>query len=221
MRTKRQDKGLVNAAQFGARADSTKRRPSVSDRMSEKATEHERGGPEELVRRLKAGDEVAFEELVEEYRERVYRVAWRILRDDEDAEDVAQEAFVKVFRNIGRFEGRSSLYTWIYRITVNIALNKIKRDKFRRMVPLGDMIRGDPRPHSDPGRAAISSEIAERIDEAVRLLPDKQRAVFTLKFYEELSHREIAEIVGCSEGTSKANYFHAIRKLRKLLEDLI
>lgn len=193
----------------------------MSDRMSDKVAARENGGPEKFVERLKAGDERAFEELVEEYRERVHRVAWRILRDDEDAEDVAQEAFIKVFRNIGRFEGRSSLYTWIYRITVNIALNRIKRDKFRRMVPLGDMIRGDPRPQSNPARAAIGSEIAERIDQAVKLLPDKQRAVFTLKFYEELSHREIADIVGCSEGTSKANYFHAIRKLRRLLEDLI
>lgn len=189
--------------------------------MSGRVPERERGAPEELVDRLRTGDERAFEQLVEEYRERVYRVAWRILRDDEDAEDVAQETFIKVFRNIGRFEGRSSLYTWIYRITVNIALNRIKRDKFRRMVPLGDMIRGDSRPHSNPARAAIGSEITARIDEAVRLLPDKQRAVFTLKFYEELSHREIADIVGCSEGTSKANYFHAIRKLRKLLEDLV
>ena len=193
----------------------------MSDKVSGKVPKGNRGGPEDLVERLKAGDERAFEELVEQYRERVHRVAWRILRDDEDAEDVAQEAFIKVFKNIGRFEGRSSLYTWVYRITVNIALNRIKRDKFRRMVPLGDMIRGDTRPQSDPARAAISSEIATRIDEAVKLLPDKQRAVFTLKFYEELSHREIAEIVGCSEGTSKANYFHAIRKLRKLLEDLI
>ncbi len=174
-----------------------------------------------LVERLKAGDERAFEELVEEYRERIYRVAWRILRDDEDAEDAAQEAFIKIYKNIGRFEGRSSLYTWIYRITVNIALNKLKRDKFRRMVPLGDMIRRDTRPGADPSRSAMGSEIARRIGEAVSTLPEKQRAVFTLKFYEELSHREIAEIVGCSEGTSKANYFHAVRKLRKLLGDLV
>jgi len=175
----------------------------------------------DLVERLQAGDEGAFEKLVEEYRERVYRVAWRILRDDEDAEDAAQEAFIKVFKSIDRFERRSSLYTWIYRITVNIALNKLKRDKFRRMVPLGDMIRRDTRPGTDPGRVTESSEIGRRIGEAVSSLPDKQRAVFTLKFYEGMSHKEIAEIVGCSEGTSKANYFHAIRKLRKLLGDLV
>jgi RNA polymerase sigma-70 factor (ECF subfamily) len=177
-------------------------------------------GAREFVERLRAGDERAFEELVEQYRERVYRVAWRILRDDEGAEDAAQEAFIKVFRNIGRFEERSSLYTWIYRITVNIALNKLKRDKFRRMLPLGDMIKRDTRPFADPERAALGNEVAERIEEAVKTLPEKQRAVFTLRFYEELSHKEIAEIVGCSEGTSKANYFHAIRKLRRLLEDL-
>ena len=178
------------------------------------------GGSRDLIERLRAGDERAFEDLVEEYRERLHRVAWRILRDDESAEDAAQEAFIKVFRHIGRFEGRSSLYTWIYRITVNIALNKLKRDRFREMIPLGDMMRRDPRPGADPARAAIGSEIAQRIKEAVTSLPDKQRAVFTLRFYEQLSHREIAEIVGCSEGTSKANYFHAIRKLRKLLGDL-
>ncbi len=189
--------------------------------MSDSSAGRESKGTRSLVERLQAGDERAFEELVEEYRERVYRVAWRILRDDEDAEDAAQEAFIKIFRSIGRFEGRSSVYTWIYRITVNIALNKLKRDKFRRMVPLGDMIRKDTRPGADPSRSAMGSEIARRIGEAVDTLPEKQRAVFTLKFYEELSHREIAEIVGCSEGTSKANYFHAIRKLRKLLGDLV
>ena len=192
----------------------------MSDGLNETGGAFEGESAREFVARLKAGDEKAFEELVEEYRERVYRVAWRILRDDEGAEDAAQEAFIKVFRNIGRFEGRSSLYTWIYRITVNIALNKLKRDKFRGMLPLGDMIKRDPRPYADPERAALGGEVAERIEEAVKTLPEKQRAVFTLRFYEELSHKEIAEIVGCSEGTSKANYFHAIRKLRKLLEDL-
>jgi RNA polymerase sigma-70 factor (ECF subfamily) len=180
----------------------------------------ETGRSTALLDRLKAGDERAYEELVTEYRERVYRVAWRILRDDESAEDAAQEAFIKVFRHIGRFEGRSSLYTWIYRITVNIALNKLKRDRFRQMLPLGDLPRRERRPSADPARMAESSEIGERVSEAVAALPDKQRTVFTLKFYEGMSHKEIANVVGCSEGTSKANYFHAIRKLRKLLEDL-
>jgi RNA polymerase sigma-70 factor, ECF subfamily len=174
----------------------------------------------ELVQRLKAGDEKAFEELVGTYRERLYRVAWRILRDDESAEDATQEAFIKVYRHIARFQERSSLYTWMYRITMNIALNKLKRDRFRKMVPLGDMIREDKSPRSDPARMTMGSEVVERVREAVETLPDKQRAVFTLKFYEGLSHKEIADVVGCSEGTSKANYFHAVRKLRKLLGDL-
>jgi RNA polymerase sigma-70 factor, ECF subfamily len=177
-------------------------------------------GTTELVERLKAGDETAFEELVKAYRERLYRVAWRILRDDESAEDAAQEAFIKVYRHIARFEERSSLYTWMYRITVNIALNKLKRDKFRNMVPLGDIIREDRSPRSDPERTTMGLEVVERVRQAVETLPDKQRAVFTLKFYEGLSHKEIAEVVGCSEGTSKANYFHAVRKLRKQLGDL-
>lgn len=192
----------------------------MSDHLQANAGPRDEDDARDLVRRLKAGDERAFEELVAEYRERVHRIAWRFLRDDEGAEDVAQEAFVKVYKNIGRFEERSSLYTWIYRITVNLALNRLKRDRFRQMVPLGDVVPSDPRPEADPARLAIGSEIAERIDEAMRTLPEKQRAVFTLKFYEGLSHKEIAAIVGCSEGTSKANYFHAIRKLRKLLGDL-
>ncbi len=175
---------------------------------------------EELVRRLKAGDEKAFEELVATYQERVYRVAWRVVRDDETAEDVAQEAFVRVFRHVHRFEERSSLYTWIYRITVNIALNRLRRDKFRQMVPLGDLQWEDRSPESDPSHAAMSEELSHRVDAAVKALPDKQRAVFTLRFFEGMSHKEIAEVVGCSEGTSKANYFHAVRKLRKLLGDL-
>ena len=191
----------------------------MSDNVSGRS-EQAREDTVRLVGRLKAGDETAFEELVGTYRERLYRVAWRILRDDESAEDAAQEAFIKVYRHIGRFEGRSSLYTWMYRITVNIALNKLKRDKFRQMVPLGDMIRQDRNPRSDPARQAMGSEIVDRVRQAVETLPDKQRAVFTLKFYEGMSHKEIAEVVGCSEGTSKANYFHAVRKLRKLLGDL-
>lgn len=192
----------------------------MSDRVSAEACEEHGSDSANLVRRLKAGDEKAFEELVVEYRERLYRVAWRIVRDDDMAEDAAQEAFIKVYRHIGRFQGRSSLYTWIYRITVNIALNKLKRDRFRQLLPLGDLPRMDHRPSADPAREALSSEVASRIDEAVRALPEKQRAVFTLKFYEGLGHKQIAEIVGCSEGTSKANYFHAIRKLRRELEDL-
>ena len=191
----------------------------MSDNVSGRS-EQARDETAVLVVRLKAGDERAFEELVGLYRERLYRVAWRILRDDESAEDAAQEAFIKVYRHIARFEERSSLYTWMYRITVNIALNKLKRDKFRQMVPLGDMIQRDTSPRSDPARMAMGSEVVERVKAAVKTLPDKQRAVFTLKFYEGLSHKEIAEVVGCSEGTSKANYFHAIRKLRKQLGDL-
>ena len=192
----------------------------MSELMQDGTGSRDETSARDLVRRLKAGDESAFEELVAEYRERIHRIAWRFLRDDEGAEDVAQEAFVKVYKNIGRFEERSSLYTWIYRITVNLALNRLKRDRFRQMIPLGDMVRSDPSPRADPARAAVSSEIAERIDEAIRSLPEKQRAVFTLKFHEGLSHKEIAAVVGCSEGTSKANYFHAVRKLRKLLGDL-
>ena len=176
---------------------------------------------EELVRRLKAGDERAFEELVETYRERVYRVAWRVVRDDEVAEDVAQEAFIRVFRHVGRFQERSSLYTWIYRITVNIALNRLRRDRFRHMVPMGELQWEDHRPDADPSHAAMSSELAARVDEAVRALPDKQRAVFTLRFFEGMSHKEIADAVGCSEGTSKANYFHAVAALRRSLKDVI
>ena len=192
--------------------------------MSKEPTDRAVSAPgrddQELVRRLRAGDERAFEELVETYRERVYRVAWRVVRDDEVAEDVAQEAFIRVFRHVGRFQERSSLYTWIYRITVNIALNRLRRDRFRNMVPMGDLQWEDKSPHSDPSHAAMSGELAERVDAAVKALPDKQRAVFTLRFFEGLSHKEIAKVVGCSEGTSKANYFHAVRKLRKALGDL-
>ncbi|MBD3366557.1 MAG: sigma-70 family RNA polymerase sigma factor [Candidatus Eisenbacteria bacterium] len=205
---------------WGVIRRSTPGRVSVSEHTDKRRNKASTGRDPELVARLKAGDEKAFEELVTTYQERVYRVAWRMVRDDDVAEDVAQEAFIKVFRHIDRFQERSSIYTWIYRITVNIALNKLKRDRFRKMVPLGDFGRPDRSANADPARRALSNELAERVDEAVKELPEKQRLVFTLKFYEEMSHREIAEVVGCSEGTSKANYFHAIRKLRKALADL-
>ena len=170
-----------------------------------------------LVERLKRREEEAFQELVETYRQRVYFIALRVVRDEDQAADVAQEVFVKVYRSIDKFQGRSSLYTWIYRIAVNLAINRSKRDRFKRMVSLSDL----PRPRSSKTPSPLEDleekELRERIDKAIRSLPEKQRAVFILKYFEKMTHQEIARIMDCSEGTAKANYFHAIRKLRKRL----
>jgi RNA polymerase sigma-70 factor (ECF subfamily) len=170
-----------------------------------------------LVERLKRREEEAFQELVETYKQRVFFIALRIVRDEDLAADVAQEVFVKVYRSIDKFQGRSSLYTWIYRIAVNLAINRSKRDRFKRMVSLSDLPR--PRGSKMPGplEELEDKELRERIDEAIKSLPEKQRAVFILKYFENMTHQEIARIMDCSEGTAKANYFHAIRKLRKRL----
>jgi RNA polymerase sigma-70 factor (ECF subfamily) len=170
-----------------------------------------------LVERLKRREEEAFQELVETYKQRVFFIALRIVRDEDQASDVAQEVFVKVYKSIEKFQGRSSLYTWIYRIAVNLAINRSKRDRFKRMVSLSEL----PRPRSsktpNPLEELEEKELRERIDQAIRALPEKQKAVFILKYFENMTHQEIARIMDCSEGTAKANYFHAIRKLRKRL----
>ncbi len=170
-----------------------------------------------LVARAKAGDEPAFGTLVERHLERAYAVAFRILREREDARDAAQEAFLRAWRALPGFEGRSAFGTWLVRIVTNIALNRARRDRLRRAVPLDELgEREDPAAGAARGGGALEHRVAA----AVSALPPLQRAVFVMRFHEELSVKETADRMGVSEGTVKASTFHAIRKLRVALADV-
>ncbi len=172
----------------------------------------------QLAKRIRAGDESAFNELVRTYQKPVYQVAYRILNSHEDAEDVAQEVFIQAFRRIGDFRGDSSLFTWIYRIAVNAALNAQRKKKVNRLLSLESIgfALSSRQPSQD--QKMERDELWKTIAAAVERLPEKQKIVFTLRYEHNLSHAEIARILDRDEGTVRANYHQAIRKLRKALQ---
>jgi RNA polymerase sigma-70 factor (ECF subfamily) len=176
---------------------------------------------EKLLDALLDGRESAFEELVEENRERLYRTVMRIVRNHDDALDVIQESLLKAYGGIAGFRRESSFSTWITSIAVRESINKIKRDRFRTMISLPFIAQRPATTGHNPEDGAELSLIEKRVDEAMKSLPVVQRAVFTMRFYEGLKIREIAELIGSSEGAVKASYFHATRKLRKQLKGLL
>jgi RNA polymerase sigma-70 factor (ECF subfamily) len=168
----------------------------------------------ELVRASQAGERAAFDRLVERHQRDVYRVCYRYVGNHEDANDLAQETFLRAWRSLGRFRGDSAFSTWLYRIAVNACLN---HRALRRPVTqeLQDRF-ADPRVGIHAG--VESQDEARRIREAVARLPQKQRATLILKVYQELTHEEVAGILGASVGTVKSNLFHALANLRRLLD---
>jgi RNA polymerase sigma-70 factor (ECF subfamily) len=167
----------------------------------------------ELVRACQAGDRAAFDRLVERHQRDVYRLCFRYLGNHEDANDLAQETFLRAWRSLGRFRGDSALSTWLYRIAVNACLNH----RAGRRPPMQEL---DER-FADPGAGAQagveSADEARRVREAVAQLPEKQRATLILKVYQDLTHEEVAGVLGATVGTAKSNLFHALANLRRLL----
>ncbi len=171
----------------------------------------------DLVALAQTGDQVAFGELVHRHLDRAHAVAYRILRDREDARDVVQDSFLRAWKALPAFEGRAQFGTWLVRIITNLALNRAQRDKLRHAPSLDDI--GDPPAPAIAG-AGGGASLGRRIAEAIDHLPPVQRATFVLRFQEDLSVKETANRLGCSEGAVKASAFHAIRKLRAALGDL-
>jgi RNA polymerase sigma-70 factor (ECF subfamily) len=168
------------------------------------------------VSACQGGDREAFDRLVERYQRDVYRLCFRYVNNHQDANDLAQEAFLKAFKAIGRFRGDSAFSTWLYRIAVNACLSFRSSRK-----PEGDEV-PDALPDGRPGAldGVIESERSRKVREAVGRLPAKQRATVILKIYQDLSHEEVAKAMGSSVGTVKANLFHALANLRKLLPEV-
>ncbi len=166
-----------------------------------------------LVAACQRGEREAFDLLVERYQRDVYRLCYRHVNNHHDANDLAQEVFLKAYRAIGRFRGDSALRTWLYRIAVNTCLN------FRavRRPPTEAIDEALPDGRAGALDAVEHEERSRLVREAVRRLPEKQRATLILKVYHELSHEEVARILGSSVGTVKANLFHALGNLRKLV----
>jgi RNA polymerase sigma-70 factor (ECF subfamily) len=185
-----------------------------------------------LIARAQAGDSAAFEVLVHRYDRDVLRLVLRVVRSPEEARDVYQEAFLKIYRNLRRFRLESSFYTWIYRVVTNVCLDHLRRRRSRpedqapalatddsgRAQP-ADFFECRPDTQLDPERRLLGQEIGQRIDAAVALLSPRERMIFEMKHYQGLQLRAIGEVLGTSEEAVKNSLFRATRKLREQLQE--
>jgi RNA polymerase sigma-70 factor (ECF subfamily) len=168
-----------------------------------------------LVAACLAGRRDAFDVLVERHRRAVYQVCYRFVNNHEDASDLAQEVFVRAWRGLGSFKGQAALSTWLYRIAVNVSLNRVSA-RTVETEPLESDRFEDPHAE-DPTAELVRGERAAVVRRAIARLPAKQRATLVLRTYHDLSHQQIAEILGSSVGAVKANFFHALANMKKIL----
>lgn len=184
-----------------------------------------------LVQATLDGQRAAFDLIVERYRRSVYQVCFRFVGNHEDASDLAQDAFIRAYRALGKFKGDAALGTWLYRIAVNVSLNRLALKR-----PPHESLDAGPDPRAGEGRGraierrsledtsgerpdepVMRAERAEIVKAAIARLPTKQRATLILRVYHELPHEEIAHMLGSSVGAVKANFFHALQNLKRLL----
>ncbi len=153
-----------------------------------------------------------FNEMVRRYHSRIYWVARRMVKSHEDADDIAQEVFVRAYQSLENFRGESAIYTWLYRITVNLSINHLRKQKIRKLVDITDYIPFLAK-DADQDSGVVRKENVSLIEEAIDTLPEKQRAVFIMRYYDEMPYEQISAILGTSVGGLKANFHHAVKKI--------
>jgi len=178
----------------------------------------------ELIRSFCEGDEAGFDELVHRYQQKVYALVYRFVRDPEDATELAQDVFVRAYRALPRFQFKSSFYTWLYRIAVNVSFSFL-RGRRRKAANASEQldetaVMNLPSPDT-PTRDFEQTRLRTAITQAVDKLPDRQRAVFVMRQYQQLTNDEIAGALNCPVGTVKANYFFAVRNLQQKLREWV
>ena len=182
-----------------------------------------------LVERAQKGDLDAFDSLTIKYRQRLLSVIYNMTSNREDAADLTQEAFVKAFRSIGRFKGKSSFFTWLYRIGVNVTLSHLQKNKTRRFFSfenLSEEVNQETAfeilaSRSKTERPTLLNELQEKLNEALQKLSNKHRTIVVLFEIEGLSHKQIAEIMKCSEGTVRSRLHYAKQQLQAYLSDYL
>jgi RNA polymerase sigma factor (sigma-70 family) len=173
-----------------------------------------------LIDEFKSGSRQAYNLLVQKYQKRIYWVVRKMVIDHDDANDITQDVFIKIYQSLHDFRGDSQFFTYIYRIAVNFSINHLNKNK-RLNNGRVDIDAEAYRITDDktmPGENYDNDLRGKLLEEAVRRLPDQQRAVFNLRYYEELSYEEISKIMERSIGGLKANYFHAIKKIQEFLK---
>jgi RNA polymerase sigma-70 factor (ECF subfamily) len=171
-----------------------------------------------LVQLCLAGRPAAFDVLVARHQRNIYQLCFRFAGNHEDASDLAQDVFIRAYRALRGFRGGSAVGTWLYRIAVNVCLNRVSvKAPLTEPLQVRDHVdtRGEP-----ADKTLLRSERAAEVRSAIARLPEKQRAAVVLRVYHDLPHEQIARILGSSVGAVKANFFHALGNLRRLLEDL-
>ena len=182
----------------------------------------------ELVESARKGDRDAFRTLFERYHRRAYALAFGVLRNQDDALDVVQDAFIKAHKYLDKFEGNSSFYTWLYRIVMNLAIDHLRKHRRIRPVELDESHLDDSSGDEllpkmlggNPGRALLDKEIRARIDQALGELSENHRAVLVMRELEGMSYEEMAQAMNCSKGTIMSRLFHARKNMQKRLADL-
>lgn len=182
-----------------------------------------------LVQRARDGELAAYDELIQRYQERIYATVYHMTANHEDANDLAQETFIKAFKALNSFKGDSSFYTWIYRIAVNKTINFLKQRRNRTHMSLNDVdfnVEHDPDmvalvSHNTPHREARISELQEKLNAALLKLSEVHRMVVVLHDVQGVPHEEIGKMMNCNVGTVRSRLFYARQQLQALLSDYL
>ncbi len=198
-------------------------RPGASNRLTREADAELDSA---LILRAQSGDSTAFRQLVERHQRAAFSVAVALVKDEQDAREVVQEAFVRVYKGLPQFQGGSSFFTWLYRIVTNLSIDHIRRPS-RKETELDESLPLDAAEHApiarpdgaDPLDSVHRGELRQRIEAALAELPDYHRGVIVMREVHGMSYEEMAEAMGVSKGTIMSRLFHARRKLQKALAD--
>ncbi len=217
--------GLEGRSTSDERVNTASRNKSKGGRSE--GSHDEQVDDQSLVERCKKGDQEAYRILVQRYQGRVFALALSMLHDKQDALDVSQEAFIKVHRYLGNFQGSASFYTWLYRITYNLCIDQLRRGGRMQTVDYDDRIQresatdpGNLKPTltgGNPSRELRRKELAEKIQEAIDELPPYHKGVIVMREIEGMSYKEMAEVMQVSKGTIMSRLHHARQKLQRAL----
>jgi RNA polymerase sigma factor (sigma-70 family) len=160
--------------------------------------------------------EKGFVMLMNAYQERLYNQIRRMLHNHNDTDDVLQNVLVKVWKNLDSFKENSKLYTWLYRIAMNETLTFLQKEKKHQSVSIEDYVSDNN--HSTHNSTLTASQIEKKLEHAISTLPDKQKEVFNLRYYDEMTYEEMSDLLGTSVGALKASYHHAVKKVETILK---